>query len=148
MSTLLAICAILAVLVYCPSFQFFMHVSPHDIALHWKRDSVSSLQIMGDQELVLPPLPELLDMSDWLLQLLQRSNEVWHRFGNDRFNYRSLVAIGLYSRKEIYLPSGMVDPTSNKPYPAQEPKKFDKAALQSLNAHFPPGEISLCEHDF
>ncbi len=125
-----------------------LHISRHDFTLQLKPSFSSQIQIMGDQDLVRSPLPDLLDIPEWQQKLLQTGNEVWHRVSADRFNYRSLISIGLYSRKHLFYPPSMTVPQTNEPYPAQDPSKFDSDVLKVLNAHFPPGEISLYEQVF
>ena len=114
MSTLLSICGFLAMFIAYNQLDFMLHISQHDFTLQLKSDFSPQIQIMGDQDLVLPPLPDLLDIPEWQQKLLQTGNEVWHRVSTDRFNYRSLISIGLYSRKHLFYPPSMTDPKTKQ----------------------------------
>ncbi len=69
---------------------------------------------MGNQDLVISPLPDLLDIPEWQQRLLQTGNRVWHRVATDRFNNRSFLSIGLYFRKHLIYPPSMTDPEANE----------------------------------
>ena len=101
--------------------------------------------------LVFPPAPapeHLADFREFLKDVLQRGWDAHLSAGDGKmkFNFRSLISIGIYSTNEIFLPASHKD-SSGQPYPAQDSTKLDQNALTSLNPNFPAVECALILED-
>ena len=101
--------------------------------------------------LTFPPAPspdKLADFRVFLQGILQRGWDTHFSNveGKVKYNFRSLIALGIYSTAEIFLPASHKD-AAGQAYPAQDSSKVDLNALKLLNPQFPSAESDLILED-